>query len=431
MTRAEISLALAPAVTRADRVRRSPVARIYSATLVTQVLGLALTTIVARLLAPDEFALLTELVIYSSVIPSLFSCGISDALVTTRGFDHEDVVNIYSSGVIPVAVLALVAGAVTWIVATILPDGDRITVTILSLSVVVSFLSSWIMSLEQRLECFGDYNRQLIWTNVIPLALMLPLVLRPEWCSVAFFLATRFVGNTTVLAQRFYFRRNFLHPVRRADRGMIRSITVRGLRFHTTALLNVFSGRLDQVMATAFLSSSGLATYGAVLPMSVAMKSLGNAVSTVGLVRVSSVDAQEAKASSFSRQLRLSIVASFVMALPICLLMPVLFPLLLGPRYVDVGKTVILVIVGGTLFSLVDIEIRLLRGLLIVWPGVAARVATIGSVLLLAPTVMRDHGAVGAGAVSVATAVVTLVVLAVGIRFAVARNLTASAQGLD
>lgn len=407
---------------------RSPAAGIYAAMLVSQALGLVITVAMARLLSVREFGTLTEVLIWVGVLSLVLSCGVPDALIVTAGSEPEQIRRVFSAGAGYYGTLALFAAVAMWLLGQVVLDTSASLALIMVVIVLVGFVATFIASLEQCLGVFVRYSWILVLTNVLTLLLLIPIALRPNWCTVGVLLGVRLVGDGTVVLSRLYHRRDFVR-VGPAGRAGVRGIARSGARFHATSLLSVLASRLDQIMATHYLSVAALGAYGAVLPMSTAMRGLGSAVSSVGLVQLTATRGSPGQAAVLSRQVRIGGLGMLAVVAPLGLICVLGLPRLYGEKY-DIAWSALLQVVGGALYSLVDLQIRLLRGLDIVWPGIVARVAAIACVGLVGPFLLSRYGVLGAGYLSLVTGGLALCLLSAARYIAVARKVSYLSQEL-
>lgn len=405
------------------RMRASPAIRIYAATLIAQALGLVITVLTARLLTVADFGLMAQILIWIGFLPYLFTCGVPDALIVTSGSGREGMARVFSAACTYFAFLAGVAGLVTWLCVRELLPVNTVTAVLMALSVVLAFASSFVMSIEERLRAFDEYNRLLILTNVVTLVLLAPFLLWPNWCTVAVVLCARLVGNASIVLLRLWKRREFIRSRAEGPATVWRSVAKTGMRFHCTDLLIVLATRLEQILAVHYLTPVALGAYGAILPVSIAVKSFAGAVGLAGLVRVTSARGSRSQGTVLDRQLRISWIGTLLVAGPLCLLSAIVLPRVYGPKFGDIAWSAVLLVAGGALYAMIDLQIRLLRGIDLAWPGVVARVCTVIFVGIFGPVLLVRYGVAGAGYLSVSTGLFAHVILSVTRRIAVPRKL--------
>lgn len=393
----------------------SPVARIASANVLSQAIGLVLTLLAAAIIGVSEFGAFTAMTIWLGVICPIASWGIPDAQVTNSR-SGADVLRVYRSGFALSILVGALAGFATCAVFVLMLDRPVTDGATGAAYAMVTLLSGWVSSLEQRHENFGLYNRLLVWGNGLGLLLVLLVLVSADLRTASFVLLARTIGLSLPLVIRLAARREYLAS---PSIGTMIMLLRSGTRFHSTAILSIASNRLDQVLSSRFLGGSELGSLGLILPFGNGARSLGKAVSTVHLVRSSELGSkldvyrqiQRMSKVAFASGAGVGVFATGALSLLLYVGervgadMPVLNP-----------ATIIacaIYMASAACIATADVSIRLHRVVDTVLPGIIARVVAVCLVLPSGLILIPKFGLVGSSIAALIGATTTLTCLTV------------------
>lgn len=391
-----------------------PVSRILSANIVIQALGLVTTLVTAWLLDISGFGHLTAVLLWTGFIPQILNLSLPDTMIA-RSRDASDIPQTYRNGIALTGVLSILSALALLLVAgtralSLSPEEFIAAAFLMGLTLV----SACIASLEQRLANYGRYNRILVATSLISLLGLIPAIVSPSMQTVSYVLWVRVAAYLAPVTTRLLHRRRYLLGV--PDRAAVGLLRV-SLSFHVTATLNAISTRADQLIATAFLTNAQMGILGLILPFGRATKSLSHAVSTVALVNVVDGKNSENQIGRIRRSRRTAIIGGAVAAVACTAgASVVLFLQHLGVQQTSDPLVLFLVIAlfymtAHSVAGVVDLTIRLHRGINVVLPGIISRViSTVGGVGI-AWFAISSLGLLGAGIAALATAILSIVCL--------------------
>lgn len=392
----------------------NPVTRILSANIVIQALGLVTTLVTARLLDISGFGRLTAVLLWTAFIPQILNLSLPDTMIT-RSRNPSDIPQTYRNGFALTCALAFLSALIllgvekTGILS--LTSEEFIAATLL---MGLTLVSACIASLEQRLANYGKYNRILVATSLISFFGLVPAIISPSLQTVSYVLWVRVAAYIAPVASRFFYRRRYLLGF--PDAAAIDLLRV-SLGFHVTATLNAVSTRADQLIATGLLSNAQMGILGLILPFGRATKSLSHAVSTVALVNVVEGTSSENKLNRI-RQSRRAATIGGIVAAAACTAGASAVLLLQSSGQQHPSDPLLLLIVVALFYmttnsvaGVVDLTIRLHRGIDVVAPGIISRViSTLGGVCM-SWLAINTLGILGAGIAALGTAVLSILSL--------------------
>ena len=148
---------------------------------------------------------------------------------------------------------------------------------------------------------------------------------------------------------------NFYHPRWRGLSVSYKRLTSYGLRAYGIDLLGTLSGQLDQALVISLLAPTSMGLYVVALSLSRMLNILQSSVVTVLLPKTAARPVEEIVALT-GRAARISAALTFLAAIAVILVGPVMLHLLYGAKYMGAIPVfrilVIEVVVGGTLWVL-------------------------------------------------------------------------------
>lgn len=189
---------------------------------------------------------------------------------------------------------------------------------------------------------------------------------------------------------------NHFHPRWRGLGASFKRMTGYGLRSYGIDLLGTLAGQLDQVLVVGLLAPASMGMYVVALALSRMLNLFQGSIVSVLFPKVAACPIKEVVALT-GQAVRVSTALTFLAAIAVMILGPVLLRLLYGPEYMGAVPVlrilVIEVVIGGTTWVLAQSFMALGRpGIVTILQGIGLGL-TIPLMLLLIPT----YGLVGAG----------------------------------
>jgi O-antigen/teichoic acid export membrane protein len=314
-----------------------PILSSFTGTVVIQAVTMISGVLTARLLLPVGKGELTAIVLWPTLLTTLGSLGIWDAITFySAGRDPKELGPLLGSALALSLGLALILMAVGYFVIPLVLSrypGSTISSARLYLAFIpLTFVTVSAMAALQGRQSFSAYNsvRTLVYIGellgVVGLYLTHAVSVRAVMLA---FLGSRFITATvaTVLASRL------LPNQVGFDLGLVRRLLAYGSKAHLGAMADSLNLRLDQLLMSAFLASSTLGLYVVAVNLSAAATIAAGTLNIVLFPRVAAAASAPLKRQLLGRFMRLSLVCSLGSAAAIYGALPWVIRLFYGAKF--------------------------------------------------------------------------------------------------
>ena len=153
------------------------------------------------------------------------------------------------------------------------------------------------------------------------------------------------LAATGIIAWRIRARPN-------VSRTMMRKLLWYGVRSHTDSVASIFNQRLDQLLISIFLSPVQLGLYVVAATLSSLTGLIGSSMSLVAMPAVASLEPGRARTVAAARFVRVALVATTLVTIPVIVLTPTLLTTLFGGSYAGVASVARVLLVAAIVFNL-------------------------------------------------------------------------------
>jgi O-antigen/teichoic acid export membrane protein len=400
-----------------DRVR-DPIVGTGVTNVLLSVIGVATGVIAARLLGPEGRGVLAAVQLWPSIIGTIATLGLPDALVFFSAKYPESAGRYLTSSLALAVLLGIPFAVAGWLVMDVLLSSqDAATVGAarwyLGIIFVYVFCGFPYHPLRGRGE-FRVWNTLRALPSIAWLALLLVVwvAFRPDPRSLALsyllILAVLAVPILGTVARRLQ------APVR-PDRALWRPMLAFGVPSALSSVPQLLNFRLDQMLMATALDARSLGLYVTAVAWGGAIQPLVSAVGTVLFPRVAAVSGERGHAR-FLDGARLGMTVAAGLAVILVAVTPIGLPFLFGDAFRSVVPTAAVLVVAGAVWAYNSVLEEGLRGSgaprRVLIAETAGIVAAVPALLVLLPTL----GVLGAGIASLVSYLVVLLFLLHGTR---------------
>lgn len=144
---------------------------------------------------------------------------------------------------------------------------------------------------------------------------------------------------------------------------LARRIAVFGLKSHTNTVSSLLNERLDQLMISAFLSSTALGIYATAVAVTSVSSLVGSSVAAIALPVVARLTDPVERARAIGRYLRLTVIGAAALSLPVLVAAPYLIPLVFGSSFAPAATPARILLVASVPLALAKLLAAILNGL--------------------------------------------------------------------
>lgn len=367
---------------------RSPLANSLVVGVAVQGLNAASGVLLARALGPHDRGIVAAVILWPALVVTVGYFGISESLTyyAARGVEPGRLIGTAVALCVAQSVVltAVAAGVVLF---ALRHDGSHAVVLGLRYLVYVPLflVGDYAIRTLQGLARFGIFNILRLLVPAVTTAGIVILYVAgrvsegtaiiPSLCSYALLAGI----GAAALAKRPRSRVEW-------DAGLARSAVMYAARSHIANLASLANQRLDQVVIALFLTPAQLGLYVVAVTLTSGAPIIAASIAAIVLPTVASLANPVDRRVAASRYVRLTVVGTLVVTVPLLVLAPRVIALFFGHGFVAVANVNRILLVGAAFLALgqtlralllalgrpLDVGKAELLALLVTLPGLAA-----------------------------------------------------------
>ena len=389
---------------RAPGSARRPLTLSFGSAVVIQGINVLTGMALARSLGPHGRGELAAVLLWPTVLAAIGNLGVIEAITFHAARSTSTAGTLAGSGL---AIAIAQSAACVAIGAAMLPlvlthyGAGTVRASYLFLAFIpANLITLTLMAVLNGLQRFVEFHILRLLVAVGAGAAFLVLRIADNltvWnVAVAYLLATTLTGvaAATMLAPAVWRSLRF-------DMRMSRQLLGFGLQSHTGNVTWMMNERLDQLIISIFLAPIQLGLYVTAVTMTSLTNLVGQSVATAAFPVVARMEADTARRDSVRNFVRLALLGSVAVAVPLIVVTPQLIHFFFKDAYLDAVNVARVLMVAAVVLSVNRVLGACLRALGRPLdagiPELLALAVTVGGLAVLLPTL----GIMGAGIVSV------------------------------
>ncbi len=310
----------------------------FIASVIIQLLTMIGGVLSARLLLPQGKGELTAIILWPTLLASIGSLGIIDAVTYFTASNEKDISKVAVSAL--VLLLALATGLLG-IGYVILPfvlseyDPEVLNTTKLYLIYIpINLVALLLMALILGRMKLVEYNFLRTLVHLISVAGMV-LLYAINQVSVQGFAMASLIANfiTLVMAIGIVFRDKWI--IWQPNVQIIKNLLGYGLKVHLGSITSLINLRFDQILMSIFLPPTTLGLYVVAVTVSGGSSLAANTIGLVAFPHVANLESLQAKKLAIGRFMRLTIFLSLISTAGLFWLTPWILGFFFGPAYLS------------------------------------------------------------------------------------------------
>ncbi|HEV8686697.1 MAG TPA: oligosaccharide flippase family protein [Gaiellaceae bacterium] len=387
------------------RVARGPLATSFGASLLIQGLNVLTGIVLARTLGPEGRGELAAILLWPAALATVGNLGVADATTFYAARRRAALGTLAGSAAVVWLAQSLLLVSVAAAVVSIVFSGYPADVRPLALAYVAYiplFLATvYAMNLLQGLHQFRDFQ----FIRLLLIALT-AAGLTAAWASASLGVGAAvlvYLGASSVTAVAAVILLGIAGATPlRVDRRVVSDLLRYGVRSHPSTVATMLNERADQLVISLFLAPAKLGLYVVAVTLTSLTSLVGSSIALVAMPRLAREVDRETRQRMAARYVRLTLVGSLLLTVPLLLITPRLLEILFGTAFNAAAGVARILLVAAVLLTtgrllaavLKAVDRPLRAGL----ADALALVVTVAGLALLLPA----FGLVGAGLASLA-----------------------------
>jgi O-antigen/teichoic acid export membrane protein len=310
----------------------------FIATIVIQVVTMVGGIISARLLLPQGKGELTAIILWPSMLASVGSLGIFDAVVyyaaNESGYREK---KVFASAMVLVLGLSGVLVGIGYLVIPWVLSGYSAQVVSTAL-LYLCFIPINLITLCQISFLLGkmrlaQYNFLRSFVHVATVAGMIGLYI-VGWVSVRTFAITSLAANIGILVLAVRYMVVFRWFGGLPQLSFIKKLLAYGLRAHLGSVASLFNLRLDQMLISMFLAPSVLGLYVVAVTISAGGSLAAVTITMVVFPHLANLSSDQLRRQALGRYMKLSLFLSLTAAVLLLLVTPWIIRVFFGTSFI-------------------------------------------------------------------------------------------------
>jgi O-antigen/teichoic acid export membrane protein len=320
-----------------------------------QLLNVITGVLLARTLGPTGRGELAAIVLWPAVLSAVGSLGVSEAATYYAARDASAIGALIGSSLsLAMGQSALLIGIGLFAIPAVLSGHEESVrqVALVYLAYIpLHLVTVHLMGVLNGLHRFRAYNAlRLSYFATVASALVLVAALHrlTPGIVVAVYLSASVFSAIATIGLVFRGPRNRIAFSRPLAGALVRY----GIKSHTSGVSSMLNERLDQLLISVFLAPAKLGLYVVAVTLTALTNLIGTSVGLVGLPTLARLGAQEERRRAASRLIRLTLIGSTAVTVPLLLLTPTLIEMVFGAAFVAASGATRILLVATILLSL-------------------------------------------------------------------------------
>ena len=388
---------------RATGGARRPLTLSFGSSVVIQGINVLTGMALARSLGPHGRGELAAVLLWPTVLAAIGSMGVIEAITYHAARSTTAAGTLAGSGLMIAiaqsAACVAIGAAMLPLVLAHFSDGTVRTAYLFLAFIPVNLVALTLMAMLNGLQRFVEFHilRLLVvaGAGAAFLALRIADNLTVWNVAAAYLLATALTGVVAAMMLAPAVWRSL-----RFDARLSRQLLGFGLQSHTGSVTWMMNERLDQLIISIFLAPIQLGLYVTAVTMTSLTNLIGQSVATAAFPVVARLDADTARRDSVRNFVRLALLGSVAVSVPLIIVTPQLVHFFFKDAYLDAVNVARVLMVAAVVLSVNRVRGACLRALGRPLdagiPEFLALAVTVGGLVVLLPAL----GIMGAGIVS-------------------------------
>lgn len=302
--------------------------------LIANFIGGVLT---ARFLGPSGRGELAAVTLWPSMLASIGSLGLVEAIVYFAGKnDRDELSHILGSTLLAGLIQSILLIGTGFLILPVLMSQHRSEVVAITriylLFIPLNLISQYLLAVFQGRLRMGIFNlvRFLVSASYTAVVLILAFLGRLTVLNAAL---TLLGSNLLIILLELAWLRKLGWLRLHLNTALLRRMLAFGIKAHLGNLSSMLNLRLDQMIMAALLEPAFLGLYVVAVTVSGGVNLISYATASLAFPSLSAASGRDQQAALLARFLRLCLWGSALTALALVLLLPWLLPLIFGENY--------------------------------------------------------------------------------------------------
>jgi len=329
----------------------------FSSNIITIILGLVTTIIIARTLGPELQGIYTLIVLLPTMLVTFMNFGIAPATVFSIGKNKRTLNTIVSTNIVLsffISIFAIVIGILFAILTqNTFFEGVALKALLIVLLVLpFLFINSFLQAVYQGTQNFRRYNEIIVLNRVIQ-SLFLIIVLLIFQLGLTGALIAYGMGSIlpTYLIYRYFKKDQFKFKISDFSWSLSKEYFNYGYKAHLSNIVSFLNYRLDLLMVSFYLNPLAVGVYNVAVSIAERLWVFSAPVSAALFPRISSLESDEEKTELTVKVARFILYLSIIVGILFFMISPLAIKILFGNEYSDASNVIRILIVGITVFA--------------------------------------------------------------------------------
>jgi len=338
---------------RAASIRR-PLTLSFGASVAVQAMNVLTGVLLARTLGPHGRGDLAAVILWPSAIASIGGLGVAEATTFYLARQAESLASVLGTSlalaVAQSAICVCVGAALTPVVLSHFGDDTVRAAYVFLAFIPANLITLTLMSALNGLQRFGEF--QALRLSVIALTCVSIGGLRAADELTVMNVTAAYIGANIaagLLAFALVARAGGLRFSFR--RATARRLVTYGIKSHTSSVTWMMNERLDQLVISMFLAPAKLGLYVTAVTMTSLVSLVGSSVSGAAFPVVAKLRTGRPQADAMRRFVRLSLIASAAVALPLIVAAPAVIDVFFKDAYGSAANVSRVLMVAAVVLS--------------------------------------------------------------------------------
>lgn len=333
----------------------SPLIGSFATTGVIQLLQAVIGVLLARILGPEDRGELAAVILWPTLLTTIGSLGLAQS-VTYFAARSRSLEALVGTTLVLVAIDSVALIAIGLAIIPLVLSGHESNVIDITRMFLIFFVPFNLIAVSMnsilngmhRFFWFQLIRFLLIFVTLVVLAAMAFVdSLSIGYAAIGYlagFLVTGIMASAVVLRST--------NGRLRVERGVIRELLTYGLKAQFSTSLWSLNERADQLVISAFLSATSLGIYVVAVTLTSLTTLVGFSFALVALPLIAKLETDTEKRKVARLVASGTLLAGFVVSVPIFIAEPFLINLLFGAEFADAAGVGRVLLVGGIVFAL-------------------------------------------------------------------------------
>jgi O-antigen/teichoic acid export membrane protein len=329
----------------------------FNRNIITMILGLASTIIIARVLGPEKQGIFTLVLLLPTMLTTFFNIGIGSATVYYIGKKKYELTTIVSTNIFLAFTISLTSIVIGFLFIyffgdTFLNGVPKLLLLIIMGGLPLVFLNTFLQAIFQGLQDFVVYNLIVIAGNVVNIVFILItlLVLQLDLIGALVSYFSSIITPTLILFV-YLRKRNLTFKLKSVSKSFIKDCIYYGYKVHFSNILSFINYRADLILLSYFLNPAAVGVYNVSVSITEKLWIVSQPVSTVLFPKISSSNSNKERNLLTTMVARNVLMLSFLVSLLLFFTSEYFILLLFGEKYQAAANIIKILLVGITLLS--------------------------------------------------------------------------------